>query len=104
MRCFQRSVEGARGGQHAGVLARAVIEDHKRFVHLVARRRRGGFVVGPVRTALQCGLVDPGATQQVADDLDVARLAVVRAGHDSDVLGAELVARGDPGTQAANRL
>ena len=100
----QRRVEGARRGQHPRVLTGAIVEDRQRLVHLVARRRRRGFEVGPVRAALQRRVLDPDPPQQVAHELHMARLAVVRGGHDGDVLGAQAVARGDPGPQACDRL
>ena len=77
----ERCVQGAGSGQHTRVLAGTVVEDRQGLIHLVPRRRRGRFVIGPVRTTLQVRLRDPGTPQQVAHDLDVAGLAVVRGGH-----------------------
>ena len=86
------------------MLAGAVVENRQWLIHLPPSQRRRWFVDRPVGPALESRFGDPCARQQVANDFDVARLAVMRGRHDRHMLGAQVEATGDPGPEAADGL
>ena len=74
---LDRPAVGAAGGEHAGVLARAVVVD---------RLLRAALLPAAVELVLAAA----GRGQQLAYGLDMPRRAVMRGGRDRELLFAEL--------------